>query len=225
MPNASDEMGKLPHDTLHECGGFLLLMELSYICIQNARIKTTQGQAYGGKSKGLYSMVQDAQQHTSCVHEKRAVHLLGRKMHLSCDINSWNGPHPGTLLSCVIQHSGKASVVVIFRALEGGRAMRISTATILFGAFGIFSASLSAQAEEANTRVATMPYSECLAIIAEASSEVGEAPVQLINNEDETSVRINAADGFVTVSCSRANNKMVLSKSPVPEAAGMTASR
>jgi hypothetical protein len=70
-----------------------------------------------------------------------------------------------------------------------------------------------------------MPYSDCLSIIAETSQEMGEAAVQLVKNDDETTVRINASDGFVTVSCYRADNRMVLTKSPVPEAAGMTAAR
>ena len=102
--------------------------------------------------------------------------------------------------------------------------MRALVLTSLLGALGIFSAHTAAQAEDTNTRVAAMPYSECLSIIAEAAEETGEAPVQMVNNDEETTVRINASDGFVTVSCSRAN-KMVLTKSPVPEAAGMTAAR
>jgi hypothetical protein len=70
-----------------------------------------------------------------------------------------------------------------------------------------------------------MPFTECLAIIAEASQEVDEEPVRLVSTDDEVSVRINASDGFVTVSCSRPDNRMVLTKSPVPAAAGLTASR
>lgn len=102
--------------------------------------------------------------------------------------------------------------------------MKVLAIPFLLGAFGIVSSTAAVQAEDASTRVAAMPYSECLSIIAEAAQEIGEAPVQTINNDDETTVRINAADGFVTVSCSRAG-KMVLTKSPVPEAAGMTAAR
>ncbi|MCG7392183.1 hypothetical protein MHY87_04615 [Microvirga sp. ACRRW] len=98
--------------------------------------------------------------------------------------------------------------------------MRALVVASLLSTLGIF----SAHAEEANTRVAAMPYSECLSIIAETAQEMGEAPVQLVNNDEETTVRINASDGFVTVSCSRAD-KIVLTKSPVPEAAGMTAAR
>lgn len=103
--------------------------------------------------------------------------------------------------------------------------MRSVTMIFLLGAFGNFSGQTAAQAEDANIRIAPLPYAECLSIIAEASQETGEAPVQLIDNEEETSVRINASDGFVTISCHRTTDKMVLTRSPVPEAAGMTAAR
>ncbi|MXQ14426.1 hypothetical protein [Microvirga makkahensis] len=96
--------------------------------------------------------------------------------------------------------------------------------TFLLSAFGIFPSTAVVRAEDANTRVASMPYSECLSIIAEAAQELGEAPVETVSNDEETTVRINASDGFVTVSCSR-DGKMVLTKSSVPEAAGMTAAR
>lgn len=102
--------------------------------------------------------------------------------------------------------------------------MRALAVISLLGAFGIFSLGAAARAEDANTRVAAMPYSDCLSIIAETAQELGEPPVQTVSNDEQTTVRINASDGFVTVSCSRAG-KMVLTKSPVPEAAGMTAAR
>lgn len=102
--------------------------------------------------------------------------------------------------------------------------MRALAVTSLLGAFGILALGASAQAEDAKTRIAAMPYSDCLSIIAETAQETGEAPVQMVNNDQETTVRINASDGFVTVSCSRAG-KIVLTKSPVPGAADMTAAR
>lgn len=103
--------------------------------------------------------------------------------------------------------------------------MRSAAMIFLLGCFGIFSNQMAAQAEDANARIAPLPYLECLSIIAEISQEMGEPPVQLINNDEETSVRINASDGFITISCGRTIDKMVLTKSPVPEAAGMTAAR
>lgn len=103
--------------------------------------------------------------------------------------------------------------------------MRSSSISILLGALGIFAAGSNALAETENTRIATMPFEECLSIIAEVSRELDEDPVSLVSTGDLTTVRINASDGFVTVSCSRADDRMTLTRSPVPAAAGMTASR
>ena len=103
--------------------------------------------------------------------------------------------------------------------------MRSSLMAILFGAFAALAASSGAQAQSADTRIASMPFAECLAIISEAAQDVDEEPVKLVSTSDEVTVRINASDGFVTVSCNRGSNKMTLTKSPVPEAAGMTAAR
>ena len=100
--------------------------------------------------------------------------------------------------------------------------MRSSLMAILVGTFA---ATFGAQAQSADTRIASMPFAECLAIISEAAQDVDEEPVKLVSTSDEVTVRINASDGFVTVSCDRSSNKMTLTKSPVPEAAGMTAAR
>lgn len=92
---------------------------------------------------------------------------------------------------------------------------------------GMIGATVSGavRAEGASTRVAIIPYEECLSIISEASQEVDGKPVDLVSTGELKVVRIGAADGFVTISCSRRDNKMTLTKSPVPGAAGMTASR
>jgi ABC-type glycerol-3-phosphate transport system substrate-binding protein len=82
-----------------------------------------------------------------------------------------------------------------------------------------------AQAQSADTRIAAMPFAECLSIISEAAQEMDEEPVKLVNTSDIVTARIQASDGFVTVSCDRSDNKITLTKSPVPEAAGMTAAR
>ncbi len=102
--------------------------------------------------------------------------------------------------------------------------MRSFLITMLLGTLGAFAAS-GAQAQSADTRIASMPFAECLSIIDEASQEVDEEPVRLVSTSDVVTVRINASDGFVTMSCNRSDNKITLTKSPVPEAAGMSASR
>jgi hypothetical protein len=103
--------------------------------------------------------------------------------------------------------------------------MRSLLISILFGVVGASAVSAGAQAQTANTRVAPMPFAECLSIIDETAQEMGETPAQLVSSADLVTVRINASDGFVTVSCDRSDNKITLTKSPVPEAAGMSASR
>jgi hypothetical protein len=103
--------------------------------------------------------------------------------------------------------------------------MRSFPLSLLLVASGAFVAGFDAHAEPASIRTAAMPFSECLSIIAEVSQDVDEEPVILTSTSDLQIVRINAADGFVTVSCSRADNKMTLTKSAVPAAAGTTAAR
>jgi hypothetical protein len=103
--------------------------------------------------------------------------------------------------------------------------MHSLSAILLLVASSVLAASTGARAEMAQTRIAAMPYAECLAIIAEASQEVDEEPVILVSTGDRQTVRINASDGFVTVSCDRTDNKMTLTRSLVPEAAGMSAAR
>jgi len=103
--------------------------------------------------------------------------------------------------------------------------MRSSSIAVLIGTLSILTTGFGAQAQSADTRIASMPFSECLAIVNEAAQEVDENPVKLVNTSDVVTVRINASDGFVTVSCDRSSSKMTLTKSPVPEAAGMSAAR
>jgi hypothetical protein len=93
----------------------------------------------------------------------------------------------------------------------------------MLGALSALAAGSAALAQSADTRIASMPFGECLSIISEAAQEVDEEPVKLVSTSDVVTVRISAADGFVTVSCDRSSSKMTLTKSPVPEAAGMSA--
>ncbi|EIM27759.1 hypothetical protein [Microvirga lotononidis] len=99
--------------------------------------------------------------------------------------------------------------------------MRSTLLATMLGTLGAVAAGSAALA--ADTRIASMPFSECLSIINEAAQDVGEEPVKLVSTDDTVTVRINASDGFVTVSCDRSASKMTLTKSPVPEAAGLTA--
>ena len=112
---------------------------------------------------------------------------------------------------------------MILRVLEN-RLMRSLLMVILAGTFST-AAIGGAQAQSADTRIASMPFGECLSIISEAAQEMDEEPIKLVNTSDVVTARIQASDGFVTVSCNRSASKITLTKSPVPEAAGMTAAR
>ena len=103
--------------------------------------------------------------------------------------------------------------------------MRSMLIALVVGAFGLVGTDAGARADAAQSRTVTMDFKECLAIIDETAQEVDEQPVKLVSTGDLVTVRINAADGFVTVSCSRPDNRMTLTRSAVPAAAGLTASR
>ena len=68
------------------------------------------------------------------------------------------------------------------------------------------------EAEQVNTRTVAMPFAECLSILDEVSLGMGIEPVKLVNTDDLRMIRVDAADGFVTVSCSRPDNRMTLAK-------------
>jgi hypothetical protein len=87
--------------------------------------------------------------------------------------------------------------------------MRASPIALLLGAAGILATS-GASGEALRACTATMPFDQCLEIIDEVSTEFDAQPFGLVDTENERSVRFEADDGYVTVSCSRSDNKMVL---------------
>ncbi len=103
--------------------------------------------------------------------------------------------------------------------------MRSLPAALAFTAAVLASSSTVVSLE--GTKTVPMPFAECLSIIAEVSRETGVAPATLVSTGDRRTVRINAADGFVTVSCSRAEGTMTLGRTGPSAAAGptVTASR
>ena len=80
----------------------------------------------------------------------------------------------------------------------------------LFLAACLLTAS-TAQAASAGKTVA-MPFGECEAIVAEIAADLNVEPVVLASRADLRSVRIDAADGAVTVLCDGAKGTMSLSK-------------
>jgi hypothetical protein len=72
-------------------------------------------------------------------------------------------------------------------------------------------AASTAQAAPAGKTV-SMPFGECEAIVAEIAADLNVEPVVLASRADLRSVRIDAADGAVTVLCDGAKGTMSLSK-------------
>jgi hypothetical protein len=96
--------------------------------------------------------------------------------------------------------------------------------SLLLGTVALLAAA-SAQAAPAGTRTATLPFEACLSIIGEVAEDLGEEPVILVGTSDVRTVRIEAADGFVTVSCSRPDNRMTLTKAGPTVTADLAAPR
>ncbi len=94
----------------------------------------------------------------------------------------------------------------------------------LLGALALVAAT-GALAASDGTRTATLPFDDCLSIISEISSDLGEEPVVLVKTSDIHSVRIDAEDGYVTVSCSRPDSKMTLTKTGSTVTAGLASPR
>jgi len=84
-------------------------------------------------------------------------------------------------------------------------------------------AAPAASADPGRTKTVPMPFGACQTIIAEMAEETGEPPVDLVSTSDLRKVRIEAADGFVTISCERTSGTMSLSETSRP--AAVTASR
>jgi hypothetical protein len=95
---------------------------------------------------------------------------------------------------------------------------------LLLAALGLVAVGSSARAEPANGRIASMPFSECLSIIAEVAQEMDAAPVDLVDTSDIRTVRFDADDGTVTVTCNRRDNRMLLARSPAARLADLVAS-
>ncbi|WP_046868700.1 hypothetical protein [Microvirga massiliensis] len=98
--------------------------------------------------------------------------------------------------------------------------MHASPIALLLGVAGLFATS-GAFGETLRARTATLPFDQCLEIINEVSAEFDAKPFGLVNTENERTVRFKADDGYVTVSCNRADNKIVLSTGSISAQAGL----
>ena len=58
-----------------------------------------------------------------------------------------------------------------------------------------------------------MPFDQCLATIRNVASQLGVAPINIVETNDLRIVRFPTSDGSVLVSCSKPDSKMVMTKS------------
>ena len=68
-----------------------------------------------------------------------------------------------------------------------------------------------ASALETQTR--SMSYEQCLATIRQVSSELGVAPINIVETNIMRMVRFPTEDGSVLITCSAPDQKMVVTKS------------
>lgn len=79
----------------------------------------------------------------------------------------------------------------------------VAATSVLFAA--------SAFAAESTSR--SMPFDQCLLVIQRTATELGVAPVNIVETSAMRMVRFPTADGSVLVTCSRPDQKMVMTVS------------
>jgi hypothetical protein len=82
---------------------------------------------------------------------------------------------------------------------------------VLFAAAGLL-VTMTGSPSAADSKRVAMPFPECEGIIAEIAADVGVEPVVLASEAHLWTVRIDAADGLVTVSCNRTEGTMFVRK-------------
>jgi hypothetical protein len=90
--------------------------------------------------------------------------------------------------------------------------MRVSSITLAMAVATTLAIAGDAMAEPPRSRTETMPFEECLSLIDEVAADLDAADVTRLRNGDRSTIRIDALDGIVTVTCTRADNKLVLSR-------------
>ena len=58
-----------------------------------------------------------------------------------------------------------------------------------------------------------MSFGECLQVIQKTATQLGVAPINIVETTDMRIARFPSSDGSVLVSCSRPDNKMVITMS------------
>jgi hypothetical protein len=75
-------------------------------------------------------------------------------------------------------------------------------------------AAVSVTPDKSDSSGRSMPFEQCLQVIRRTASELAVAPVNIVETDILRMVRFCTVDGSVLVSCSRPDEKMVLTRSP-----------
>ena len=77
-----------------------------------------------------------------------------------------------------------------------------------------FSFPVTASAQQVESVSETMQFEQCLELIRRTASKLGVAPKNIVETQDVRMVRFNTVEGSVLVTCSRLDQKMVITISP-----------
>jgi hypothetical protein len=84
----------------------------------------------------------------------------------------------------------------------------------------------------ADLRTETMAFADCISLIDEISGDAGVTAANILRTSDVWLTRLDAADGAVVITCSRADSRLTLkrvkrphSEADVPKGAPLPASR
>lgn len=72
----------------------------------------------------------------------------------------------------------------------------------------------SAVAGEVQSEAKTMPFDQCLRLIRQAGTQLGVPSINIVETDDVRVTRFCSIDGSVLVSCSRPDEKLVITRSP-----------
>ncbi len=67
---------------------------------------------------------------------------------------------------------------------------------------------------QASSQSRSMDFDSCLGVIRKTSTDLGVAPINIVETTDMRIVRFPTADGSVLITCSRSDRSMVVTKSP-----------
>jgi hypothetical protein len=100
---------------------------------------------------------------------------------------------------------------VAMRPAERQRRRRESLITVSVVAAII---AVPAAAEVPRSAAVVMSFDQCLEAIRKTASQLGVAPINIVETDILRMVRFCTDDGSIVVTCSRADQRMVITRSP-----------